>query len=306
MRLYRFFLFLLLNGVAFRSAAQQELPLYPAGQVPNNTTQVNMERFTVNNTGRKRYEKVSVPSLTVFMPDPARANGGGVIICPGGGYVHEAFTHEGTEVAKAFNDIGYTAFVLRYRLPSDSVQVNKMIAPLQDAQRALQLVREQAATWKLDVNKIGIAGFSAGGHLAASASTHYDTALIDNSRHTDLRPSFSILIYPVISLLDSLKHGGSRTNLLGKEPNPQWEQFFSNELHVQTGMPPVFLVHAQDDKTVKVENSLVFYTALTRQKVPAEMHLYPHGGHGFGLVNPTTDDRWFDRVVNWLKAGKFL
>jgi acetyl esterase/lipase len=240
------------------------------------------------------------------MPARDKANGTAVIICPGGGYVHLAIDHEGYEVARKLNEMGIVAIVLKYRLPSDSTMIDKTIGPLQDAQEAIKLVRENAAAWGVNPNRIGIMGFSAGGHLASTAGTHFTKAVIENKAGTSLRPDFMILGYPVISFSDSIGHRGSRDNLIGHHPSEELIKEYSNELQVTPQTPPTFLVQAGDDKTVNVENSIHFYEALLRNGVPAEMHLYPHGGHGFGLHNPTTNDQWIERLQNWLDANGWL
>jgi acetyl esterase/lipase len=232
--------------------------------------------------------------------------GTAIIICPGGGYGILAASHEGSDVAKLFTQWGITAFVLKYRLPDDSIMIDKTIGPLQDAQRAIQLVRENAAKWNIDPNKIGIMGFSAGGHLAATASTHFNKAVIDNPGNISLRPDFSILAYPVISFTDSLAHIGSRNNLIGKNPSREKIKEFSNELQVTAQTPPAFLVHASDDNGVKPANSISYYEALLKNNVSAELHLYQKGGHGFGLNNKTTNDKWTERLKNWLQSNKYL
>ncbi|MBC7874680.1 MAG: alpha/beta hydrolase, partial [Ferruginibacter sp.] len=220
---------------------------------------------------------------------------------PGGGYGRLAIDHEGIEVAKAFNEKGITAFVLKYRLPNDTIMEDKTTGPLQDAQQAIRTVRKQAAAWGLHPAKIGIMGFSAGGHLAATAATHFDLIADPAVKDTtSVRPDFSVLIYPVISFDDSIAHKGSKNNLIGKNPSTELTWFFSNELKVTKRSPPAFLVHAGDDGTVPVENSIRYYRACIKNNVPAEMHLYPKGGHGFGMHNKTTSDKWFDRLINWM------
>ena len=214
--------------------------------------------------------------------------------------------HEGSAVTKTFNEKGVAAFVLKYRLPADSTVNNKEIVPLQDAERAIQLVREKAKEWNINPDKIGIMGFSAGGHLASTLGTHYNMIVIDNLKNINLRPDFMILVYPVISFADSLAHMGSRENLIGKNANAEKIKLYSNELQVTTQTPPAFLIHAGDDKTVKVENSILFFEALQKNKVPSEMHIYEKGGHGFGLHNSTTKDEWFDTAINWMLTNKLM
>jgi acetyl esterase/lipase len=282
-----------------------EMPLYE-GAVPNAKKAENLEKITLKD-GVFRIAEVSNPTLTRFVP--VNPNGKSVIICPGGGYSILASGHEGVDVAKQFVDIGVTAFVLKYRLPSDRTANDKSVAPLQDAQQAIRLVRKNAEKWGLKANKIGIMGFSAGGHLAATATTLFSenadpslTLFLSKNDTISVRPDFSILIYPVISFDTLIAHKGSRNNLIGDKPKAEMTKKFSNELQVTPQTPPVFLVHAGDDGAVPVENSLRFYQACIKNKVPAEMHLYAKGGHGFGLNNKTTEDKWFDRLALWLKT----
>ena len=209
-------------------------------------------------------------------------------------------------MARKFNEMGVAAFVLKYRIPNDATMINREIGPLQDAQQAIRMVRQRASEWKVKPNRIGIMGFSAGGHLASTAGTHFNNAVIENPGGVSLRPDFLILIYPVISFQDSIGHIGSRDQLIGKKPTAEKINFYSNELQVTKNTPPTFLVHASDDKGVKSENSIVFYQNLIKNKVPAEMHLYQGGGHGFGLNNKTTKDLWMDRCEAWLSMNDWL
>jgi acetyl esterase/lipase len=279
-------------------AHSQELPLY-GDKIPNSKPSNITERIDTNAQKLSFIYGVTQPTLTAYLPDAEKANGSAVVVCPGGGYGMLAITHEGVDIAKRLSGIGVAAFVLKYRMPKDESMINKEIGPLQDAQRALQLVRQNAEKWNVNPGKVGIMGFSAGGHLAASAATHFTKPKIDSST-TSLRPDFAILIYPVISFQDGITHVGSRDALLGQKTSKQDIDEYSNELQVTQQTPPAFLVHAQDDEAVPVQNSLSFYTALTKNSVPAEMHLYQKGGHGFGLNNSTTKDEWFDRLANWM------
>ena len=276
----------------------KEMNLYE-GTIPDSKKSSVIEHITFSN-GQVRISDVVTPTLTMFTP--VNPNGISVIICPGGGYARLAIDHEGVEVAKEFNKHGITAFVLKYRLPSDSIMVDKSIGPLEDAQQAIRIVRTNANAWGLNPNKIGIMGFSAGGHLASTAATHFHS-LADKSIHdtTSVRPGFVMLIYGVISFNESITHKGSKDNLIGKNPPEELVKKFSNELQVTQDSPPAFLVQAGDDHTVPVENSVRYYEACLKNHVPVEMHLYPYGGHGFGLHNKTTDDQWFERLLNWMK-----
>jgi acetyl esterase/lipase len=256
----------------------------------------------VNDTTSKRgkVSKVVDPTLTAFLPEPTKANGTAVIICPGGGYSYLVVNDEGAHVARDFAAHGIAAFVLKYRLPSDVIMGNREIGPLQDAQRAIQIVRERAAEWHIDATKVGIMGFSAGGHLASMLSTHYQKAVIDNPKNISLRPDFSLLIYPVITFQDSILHKGSKKALIGENATPEKTREYSNELQVTTDTPPAFLVQAANDKVVPVANSVNYFMALQKNGVKAEIHIYQEGGHGFGMNNATTKDKWMDRCYNWL------
>jgi len=301
-----FLLFSLTITLMSSIQAQQVLPLYE-DSIPNSRPVKDAGTSeTSNSNGHISLSLVSHPTLTVFLPPREKANGMAIVICPGGGYVHLAIGHEGFDVARRLNDMGIAAFVLKYRLPSDQTMIDKQIGPLQDAQRAIQLVREKAASWGIDPGRVGIMGFSAGGHLASTEGTHYKHAVIDNKAGISLRPDFMVLLYPVISFADSIAHHGSRDNLLGQNASPEKIRAYSNEQQVDAQTPPAFLVHAGDDKVVPVQNSLYFYEALQHHGVPAEMHIYPKGGHGFGLHNPAAKDEWIYLLKNWLDTSGWL
>lgn len=280
------------------------LPLY-AGSVPDSKPSQVQETSTTEGS-RLTVANVVQPTLTVYLPVPGTATGTAVIICPGGGYAALAMAHEGYDVAKRLNEMGVAAFVLKYRLPNTRSQPDPSIAPLLDVQQALRLVRAQASKYNLNPERIGVMGFSAGGHLAATAATHFERPVGSNPGPGSVRPAFAVLLYPVISFSDSLMHKGSRDNLLGATASAAQIREYSNELHVTTQTPPVFLMHCEDDQVVPVQNSLAFYQALAHHKVPAEMHLYPKGGHGFGLHNTTTQDQWVERLRSWLAANGWL
>lgn len=297
MKLLIFFIFLCVAANA-NGQSIAEMELYK-GKVPNSINVPNNENTVTGTDGVMRIAKVSIPSITMYKP--AQQNGLAVIICPGGGYTYLSWNKEGTKVAEEFNKWGVTAFVLRYRLPDDTLMTEKSFAPLQDAQEAIRQVRTNAAEWGINRNKVGIMGFSAGGHLASTTATHFTFKADPKSTDTiSVRPDFAILIYPVISFDTSFAHIGSRNRLIGKNPAPANTAFFSNELQVTSNTPPIFIIHAGDDKTVPVENSIRFYQACIKNKVPVEMHLYPKGGHGFGMNNKTTADSWMERLKNWL------
>lgn len=284
--------------------SQQTIPLY-ADSIPNSIPGPDEESSTGPPNGILIISKVSKPTLTIYPAPADKATGAAVIICPGGGYFILAAGHEGADVARKFNEMGITAFVLKYRIPNDAWMPNKEIGPLQDAQRAIQYVREHAADWKLKKDRIGIMGFSAGGHLASTAGTHFGRWTIPNPNKTSLRPDFMILVYPVISFRDSIGHMGSRDNLLGKTPAAAKITEYSNELQVTRKTPPAFLVHAKDD-WVKVENSLLFEAALKKSKVPCETLIYESGGHGFGLKNPKSEVLWVEKARDWMRKMKWI
>ncbi|MEJ7692635.1 alpha/beta hydrolase [Daejeonella sp.] len=305
--MFRYIMFLILPPMLIsRSSAQTVIPLY-TGKIPNSIGAPDIEKSDTSKTsGRIGIQKISNPTLRVYLPAKEKATGAAIVICPGGGYSGLAITHEGYEVAAEFNKIGVAAFVLKYRLPNDRIMVSKETGPLQDAQEAIKMVRKHAKKWNIDANKVGIMGFSAGGHLASTAGTHFTIAVTENKDNINLRPDFMMLIYPVISFSDSLTHKGSRDNLLGQTPSGEKKMHYSAELQVNGQTPPVFLVHAQDDKTVKVGNSIKLYESLTKNGIPAEMHLYPKGGHGFGLINKTSNDLWMQHLKNWMIAGNWI
>ncbi|MEQ1586626.1 MAG: GDSL-type esterase/lipase family protein [Cyclobacteriaceae bacterium] len=312
--------FLFICQLAF---AQQEIPLYK-GEIPNSIKQTvaidtSTIQYPVGNSKIDILRGVVKPTLFVYLPNPAKATGSAVIICPGGGYQILAMSHEGYDIANRLNEEGIAAFVLKYRLPRKETMKDKSIGPLQDAQRAIQLVRENAKQWNINPNKIGIMGSSAGGHLASTAGTHFQTAHIDNPNNSSLRPDFMILNYPVISFSDSLTHNGSRINLIGgntpsqvikgstkyKELGMKEEDIinYSNELQVTNKTPPTFITAPLTDKTVPVGNTFAFIAALQQNKVPVETFIYSTGAHGYGMINPTAKEQWMDACLRWIKKN---
>ncbi|HJY21848.1 MAG TPA: alpha/beta hydrolase, partial [Hanamia sp.] len=260
-------------------------PLWPSGKVPNYQKTDEIEKRDTSET--IHISKVQFPDITVYMPAKRNATGQAVIICPGGGYVNLSYDWEGTDVAKLLNSKGITAIVLKYRLPNSKSNIIPNLSPLMDAKRAIRMTRFYATKWNIKKDKVGIMGFSAGGHLASTLGTHFDNGdpkATDSIEQMSSRPDFMILIYPVISMSKNIMHVGSRNSLIGNHPTDELAKLYSNELQVTKETPPTFLVHATDDKSVPVENSLLFYQALKDNNVPAEMHIYPKGGHGFGLA----------------------
>lgn len=281
-------IFLLVLTVLGQAAPKEEL-LWPAG--------------TPDAVGSEPADR---PTLTVFLPPSDRANGTGVIVCPGGGYGHLAVDHEGKQVAQWYNERGVAAFMLKYRLAPRY----RHPAPLQDAQRAIRTVRARAKEYHINPERIGIMGFSAGGHLASTAGTHFDTGkpdAMDPIERVSSRPDFLILCYPVITLTEPYLHRGSRNNLLGNAPNPKLIESLSNDKQVTDRTPPTFLFHTNADAGVVPENSVLFYLALRKAKVPAELHIYEQGKHGVGLAQ--TDpilSSWPDRLAGWMKTRGLL
>jgi acetyl esterase/lipase len=299
------YFYLLVAGLLLQnlSMGQTVMPLYKT--VPNSKQDATYsEKAVMGKDGVTRISKVTNPTITVFRPVKNMDQHTAVIICPGGGYEYLSFSKEGTEIAQTLIKWGITAIVLKYRLPSDAIMKDKSIGPLQDAQRAIQLIRINAKQWNIDPSKIGIMGFSAGGSLAATASTHFDRAVIANVDNISLRPDFSVLAYPVVSMQKDITHMGSRNALLGKNPGPALVNDFSNELQVGAKTPPAFLVQASDDRAVSPENSIKYYEALLKNNVPAELHLYQNGGHGFG--QKLSEDQWMNRLKSWMEHNHYL
>jgi acetyl esterase/lipase len=275
---------IILFSVVFQATAQNKVALYH-DQIPNSI-----------NKDTAKYNR-NIPEIFIYKPNTSLDKSVGVLIIPGGGYAHIAMDHEGHDVAKELVKDGFTAFVLKYRLPSPNIMVDKSIGPIQDAQRAMQFIRGGFPL----LRKVGVIGFSAGGHLASTLLTKSKHAfIVDNSPHLSLAPDFAGLIYPVISMTDSITHKGSRMNLLGEDPSPDQIAAFSSERNVTPDLCPVFFVHAKDDKAVPIENSYVMMEALDRAHVKNQLLTYEEGGHGFGMVNKTSSVAWLASFVDWI------
>lgn len=289
-------------ATSFFVNAQGDTHLY-ADKIPNYKEAPNLVSSAITD-GITRISNVSIPTYTLFLaPNPSNTPTSFVVICPGGGYRILASSHEGTDIAKKFNEIGVSALVLYYRLPNEANQINKEFAPLQDAQQAIRLVRQHAKLWKVNPAQVGIMGFSAGGHLASTAATHFTKDYTGLNDGVNLRPDFQILLYPVVTFRD-YTHAGSRQSLLGNNPSEEQLHVFSNEEQVNAQTPPAFIVHAADDKAVPVKNSLSYIEKLNANGVAVDYIQYAKGGHGFGLTNKTTQDRWFDDLANWFQANQ--
>lgn len=246
------------------------------------------------------------PEMTPYLPPAGTTNGTAVVIFPGGGYQHLSMEKEGSDIANWLAGAGVTTFVVRYRL-GPAYHHPTMLG---DAQRAIRIARTRAGEWGIDPRRLGVIGFSAGGHLASTTGTHFDAgsaASADPIERASSRPDFMILIYPVITMRDSVTHNGSRLNLLGREPTPELVRLMSNEMQVTRETPPAFLVHTTDDRTVPVENAVLFYESLKRNGVPGELHVFEHGNHGFGLA-PTDPvlAEWTTLCESWMRPHGWL
>jgi acetyl esterase/lipase len=280
----------------------QEILLWPADHPAN---QGNEPAYAGTIEWMERVTRS--PAITPFLPGADQRGGAAVVICPGGGYAGLAMEKEGLEVAEWMRERGIAGIVLRYRCGGGA---NQQPVPLEDAQRAIRTVRARAAEWGVDPDRVGILGFSAGGHLASTAATMFDDGdaeAADPIERESSRPDFAVLVYPVISMVEGVTHGGSRHNLLGESPSDELAGQWSTDQRVTDQTPPTFLVHASDDEGVPVKNSLLFYEALVAHKIPAELHIYEAGGHGFGMLRGDRPaDRWPEQLEPWLKAHGLL
>lgn len=280
--------------------AQNEIKLWPNGQPGNNECPKPEERY---NGGMVRY--VSEATITLYLPEKSKNTGAAIIICAGGGYGMEAITYEGYDYAEFLQHNGIAGIVIKYRLPYGHSEI-----PLLDVQHAIRTARYNAEAWGIDPKKIGVSGFSAGGHLASTAATHFDNGdsnAKDPINKLSCRPDFAVLVYAVISFNEQWGHVGSGENLMGKNKTPELMAYFSNEQHVTSETPTTFLVLADDDKGVIPQNSIEFYSALKAKGVPAELHIFKDGGHGFGVKKKgKSHDQWPNLLVDWMKASQLL
>lgn len=283
--------------------AQEFISLYPAGKMPNSKG-LPLKDSIAN----ERVYQVGTPGMWAFFPSMAENKGAAVVICPGGGYERLAYVISGTQLAKWFNTIGISAFVLNYRLPNSPDLLQREIGPLQDAQRAIKIIRSQADKWGIKKDKIGVQGSSAGGHLATmlgTKTTDY-SAIKDGLDTISFQPNFMILVSPVVDL-GTYAHAGSRKNLLGENPSAALIENYSGHLQVNAATPPTFIVHAFNDRSVSVHNSLLLYQALAEKKVTSSLHVFPQGGHAIALRNnPGSTQQWTTLCEAWLTEMNFI
>jgi acetyl esterase/lipase len=304
----------LIAGLAQAAALEnlQEMNIWPNKVAPG-SEKVTIKQETVERSKRadqkdRAVMKITAPALTVYKP--AKANGVGILVTPGGSYQRVVLDKEGSDLAVPFNEAGVTLFVLTYRLPGDGHDNGKDV-PLADAQRALRLIRANAAEWGLKPDRIGVMGFSAGGHVAASLATGFARKVYDRQDAMDdlsARPDFAVLGYPVITMKEPAVHKGSRKELIGDHPSSELIEAYSMEAQVSSATPPTFIFHADDDTSVLPENSILFYQGLKKAKVPANLHIFPSGKHGFGIrgAEGLPAAIWPRLTVDWLASVGLL
>lgn len=293
------FILALLFNISWLPAAAQQIPLYE-GPVPN--AREAGPGYTEQTDTNGYVTRVTQPALLPFFPKKEKATGTAILIFPGGGYRLLSLT-TCEEIAKALSETGITAFIVKYRLPNDTIMVNRSIGPLQDAQAAIRLVRQRAAAWGINPAKVGMMGLSAGGHLVSMEATQQNRVVINNKENINLRPDFMALLYPVTLYDPAIPR--TRETLTGRHPSPELLHLYSTDKHVTPATPPTFMVHAADDDVIPVKNTLIFFNALQQAHVKAEMHILQSGGHGFGLTDLNSGDHWFRMFKSWLTENGF-
>lgn len=291
--------FAFLSFLQLAHAQETMIPLYEKN-IPNSRSIPPDYIEETDTSGLIR--KVTQPALIPFFPKKGTATGTAILIFPGGGYFVLA-PATCYEMARALNEAGITAFVVKYRLPHDTIMIDKTIGPLQDAQAAIQLVRKRAAEWGINPHKVGTMGLSAGGHLVSTAGTQLNRLVIENREQINLRADFMALLYPVTIYDPAIPR--TRENLIGKNPSAALLDLYSTDKQVTENTPPTFLVHAADDDVIPVKNTLLFFNALLKANVKAEMHILQSGGHGFGLTDLHSKDNWFNLFKSWLAENGF-
>jgi acetyl esterase/lipase len=296
------FFFIMTSGLLVGLKAQNAIiPLYTEIPPGNKDIEVQ-EKWATSGSGSATVTQVTIPELWQFSdgdesPKPA------IIICPGGGYRYEAYEHEGKQVAQWLSELGFQAFVLKYRLPDEDLFENSTYVPLADARNAIALIRKDAKKLGVNPHKVGIMGFSAGGHLAGSASVLFNHKIPYCASGKKVRPDFSILIYPVISMTDSLTHKGSKDALLGPNASQKMIDLFSLEKQVTSATPPTFILHAVDDRAVPPENTINYAKALREYDIPVREIILPEGGHGFGFRKESPAFEWTEHLAQWLNEN---
>lgn len=298
----------ILLSMSGAAQALAEFPVWPQGEAPgaknSPVKQEMVDRRKDGGLSDRAVTGIRTPTITAYLPK--KPNGVALLVTPGGSYQRVVLDKEGSDLAPIFNAQGYTLFVMTYRMPADG-HAEGSDAPLVDAQRAIRTLRADAEKWKIDPHRIGVLGFSAGGHVAASLGTRYNEPVYPATDETDklsARPDFMALMYPVITMQESIAHPGSRKALIGEKPTPEQIKKYSPEQNVTTQTPPTFIVHAVDDPSVPVDNSLVMFSALRAQHVPVEMHLFQEGKHGFGIRGAVglPAASWPELLMNWMEA----
>lgn len=283
------FISILLITCMLHGFSQEEIKLYPNGPTESNELKTEEKWRDMD-----FLLDISEPRMYAYPASKENNCGTAVLICPGGGYSGVSAVKEGAEIAKWFNELGVSAFVLYYRMPNGHYEI-----PLKDAQTALSIIHKRSREWKINKKKIGIMGFSAGGHLASTVGTHFKTKAE--------RPAFMLLAYPVVTMNKDLTHKGSRDNLLGKNPSDELVKLYSNELQVNKQTPPTFIIHARDDGAVPIANSENLLEALQKNKVPAKLVTYDEGGHGFGMRKKGIPvENWPQKMKSWLSERKLI
>ncbi|WP_111708163.1 alpha/beta hydrolase [Lutibacter citreus] len=287
--------------IVMNAFSQKTIPLWkktPPNQIKSS------EKEIIKETNIIRISNVQKPAIEAYFTTKKLNTKKAILICPGGGYGILAWNHEGTNFAEWFASKGINAFVLKYRLPDSKSLTKPHLAPLQDAQRAMRIIRKNAKKWNINENQIGVIGFSAGGHLASTIGTHYNYDAYKKQDKIDkvsAKPNFMGLIYPVISMQKGITHEGSKRHLIGSNPSEEMVNLFSNELQVNAETSPTFLLHSTIDKAVPIKNTLLFFEALQKNNVKTEMHIYPLGGHGFGFAKGQNQlELWPELFYTWL------